>query len=216
MSMDCPRSQELLSDHLEGDLHAILRAELETHLAGCAECRSLREAVGEVVEALRAYPVLDPPVGLVDRVVAATPEVPRPRPAPAAVVVRPAIVIPAWMQAAAAGFALVALGVLLMVVGPEASGRAATQLVDRTVSAGSELLARKDRVVEDVRILGVVLTTAFEGRLDRMNERVEDYRRLLERRRGENGDSKRGSQTHPFHIRIAAHPGFRTGVPPGS
>jgi predicted anti-sigma-YlaC factor YlaD len=216
MSMDCPRSQELLSDHLEGDLHAILRAELETHLAACPECRSLREAVGEVVEALRAYPVLDPPGGLVDRVVAATRTMPRAQPASAVVVVRPAIVIPAWMQAAAAGFALVALGVMLMVVGPEASGRAATQLVDRTVSAGSELLATKDRVVEDVRILGVVLTTAFEGRLDRMNERVEDYRRLLERRRGEHGDSKRGSQSLPFPIRVAAHPGFRTGVPVGS
>jgi predicted anti-sigma-YlaC factor YlaD len=88
--MDCPRSQELLSDHLGGDLHAILRAELETHLAACTECRSLREAVGEVIEALRAYPVLDPPVGLVDRVVAATRSTPRPRPAPATVVVRPA------------------------------------------------------------------------------------------------------------------------------
>jgi len=214
--MDCPRSQELLSDHLEGDLHAILRAELETHLAACSDCRSLREAMAEVMEALRAYPVLEPPAGLADRVVEATRKTPRPRPAPTPVVVRPAIVIPAWMQAAAAGFALVALGVLLVVVGPEASGRAATQLVDRTVSAGSELLARKDRVVEDVRILGVVLTTAFEGRLDRMNERVDDYRRLLERRRGESGDSKRGSEARPLPIRIAAHPGFRTGVAAGS
>jgi hypothetical protein len=98
-----------------------------------------------------------------------------------------------------------------MMVGPEASGRAATQLVDRTVSAGSELLARKDRVVEDVRILGVVLTTAFEGRLDRMNERVEDYRRLLERRRaGGKEDSKRGSETRSLAVRVAVHPGFRT------
>jgi anti-sigma factor RsiW len=210
MSMDCPRSQELLSDHLEGSLHAILRAELEAHLAACAECRSLREAVAEVVDALHAYPVLEPPAGLVERVVAATRSLPRPAPRP--VVVRPAIVIPAWMQAAAAGFALVALGVLLMLVGPEASGRAATQLVDRTVSAGSELMERKDRVVDDVRILGVVLTTAFEGRLDRMNERVEDYRRLLERRRGEEGDSKRGSEARSLTIRIAAHPGFRTGA----
>ena len=127
--------------------------------------------------------------------------------------VRPAIVIPAWMQAAAAGFALIALGVLLMVVGPEASGRAATQLVDRTVNAGSELAERKDRVVEDVRVLGVVLTTAFEGRLDRMNERVEDYRRLLERRRaGAKEDSKRGSDTRSFPIQVAGAPGFRTGA----
>jgi uncharacterized membrane protein len=216
MSMDCPRSQELLSDHVEGTLHVILRAELDAHLATCGECQSLREAVAEVVEALHAFPVLEPPVGLIERVVAATRSLPRGRPAPRPVIVRPAIVMPAWMQAAAAGFALVLLGVMLMVVGPEASGRAATQLVDRTVNAGSELIERKDRVVEDVRILGVVLTTAFEGRLDRMNERVEDYRRLLERRRGEEGDSKRGSESRTLPVRVAVHPGFRTAAPAGS
>jgi predicted anti-sigma-YlaC factor YlaD len=208
--MDCARSQELLSDHLEGSLHTILRSELEVHLAGCVECRSLREAVAEVVDALNAFPDLEPPRSLVDRIVEATRRTPRP--APRRVLVRPALVIPAWVQAAAAGFAMVALGVLLMVVGPEASTRAATSLVDRTVSAGSELMERKDRVVEDVRILGVVLTTAFEGRLERMNDRVEDYRQLLERRRaGEGEDSKRGSGIRPRPVRVAEDPGFRTG-----
>jgi hypothetical protein len=209
--MDCARSQELLSDHLEGSLHAILRSELDAHLAGCVECRSLREAIGDVVEALHAIPELEPPRGLVDRIVEATRRAPRP--AARQVVVRPALVIPAWVQAAAAGFAMVALGVLLLVVGPEASTRAATSLVDRTVSAGSEILEHKDRVVEDVRILGVVLTTAFEGRLERMNDRVEDYRRLLERRRaGEGEDSKRGSGVPPRLVRVAGDVGFRTGT----
>ncbi len=209
--MDCARSRELLSDHLEETLHAILRSELDVHLAACAECRSLREAVAEVVDALHAFPDLEPPLGLVERVVSATRTAPRP--APLAVVVRPALVIPSWMQAAAAGFALVALGVLLMVVGPEASTQAATRLVDRTVSAGSEILQRKDRMVEDVRVLGVVLTTAFEGRLERMNDRVEDYRQLLERRRaGEAEDSKRGSGISPRPVRVAGQPGFRTGA----
>jgi uncharacterized membrane protein len=213
--MNCPRSQELLSDHLEGTLHSILRSELDTHLAGCGECRSLREAVAEVVEALHAFPELEPPVGLVERVTAATRMVRRP--APPAVVVRPALVIPSWMQAAAAGFAMIALGILLMVVGPETSTRAATSLVDRTVSAGSEIIQHKDRMVEDVRILGVVLTTAFEGRLERVNDRVEDYRQLLERRRtGEQEDSKRGSKIRPLPVRVAAHPDFRTGVEAGS
>jgi uncharacterized membrane protein len=213
--MDCARSQELLSDHLEGTLHAILRSELDTHLAGCVACRSLREALAEVVEALHAFPVLEPPSGLAARVAAAS-RVTR-RPAPVPIVVRPALVIPSWVQAAAAGFALIALGVLLMVVGPETSTRAATRLVDRTVNAGSEIIEHKDRMVEDVRILGVVLTTAFEGRLERMNDRVEDYRQLLERRRaGEPEDSKRGSRVHPLPVRIAAHPGFRTGANGGS
>jgi hypothetical protein len=215
--MDCPRSQELFSDHLEGTLHEILRAELEAHLSQCEECRSLREGLADVVEALHAYPALDPPGGLVDRVVAATRKARRAPTAPSTLVVRPAVEIPAWMQAAAAGLALVALGVLLMVVGPENSTRAATLLVDRTVSAGSELVDHKDRMVEDVRILGVVLTTAFEGRLERVNERVEDYRRLLEQRRDEDQmDSKRGSGAPTLPTRIAAHPVFRTGPGAGS
>ena len=41
---------------------------------------------------------------------------------------------------------------------------------------------KKDRLVEDFRMLRVVVGTAFEGRVDRVNDRVEDYRRLLERR----------------------------------
>jgi predicted anti-sigma-YlaC factor YlaD len=159
-NMECTRAHELLSDHLEGTLNEILRGEVEAHLAGCADCRALREALAEVVEALHSFPDLEPSRGLVDRVVAATRDLRRPRLAPIPVVVRPAIVIPSWMQAAAAGFALVALGILLLVVGPDASARAATRLVDRTVNAGSALLERKDRLVEDVRLLSVVLSTA--------------------------------------------------------
>jgi hypothetical protein len=213
--MDCARSQELMSDHLEGTLHAILRSELDGHLADCENCRGLRGAMAEVVEALRAFPEIDPPMGLTERVMMALRSAPRPAPGP--VIIRPALVIPSWIQAAAAGFALIALGILLMLVGPEVSTRAASRLVDRTVDAGSEIIARGDRMVEDVRILGVVLTTAFEGRLEKMNERVEDYRQLLERRRaGEREDSKRGSDARSLPARLAADPGFRTGGATGS
>jgi predicted anti-sigma-YlaC factor YlaD len=201
--MDCPRAEELLSDHLEGTLHPILRAELDAHLAVCADCAPLRAALAEVVDALRAFPEVDAPVGLAERAAAASLAAPR------AVVVRPAIVLPAWVQAAAAGFALIALGTVLMVVGPEKPTRAAQRMVSQTVTAGSSLLERKDRIVEDVRILGVVLGTAFEGRLERVNDRVEDYRRLLDRRRpAPGGDSKSGS--HPRALRGLAG-GFRTG-----
>lgn len=214
--MECSRSQELLSDHLEGTLHQILRSELDAHVAGCEDCRSLRVAMAEVVETLHAFPDLEPPEGLAERVATGSWR-PRPRPAVPAVVIRPAVVIPPWVQAAAAGLALIALGVLLMVVGPEAPTRVATGMVDRTVSAGSQLIERKDRIIEDVRILGVVLTTAFEGRLERVNERVEDYRRLLERRRSnEPEDSKRGSEAWPLSLRVASAAGFRTRASAGS
>ncbi len=201
--MDCPRAEELLSDHLEGVLHPILRAELDAHLAECAECGPLRASLAEVVDALRAFPDVDAPAGLAGRAAAAALAAPR------AVVVRPAIVLPSWVQAAAAGLALIAVGTILMVVGPEKPTRAAQHLVSQTVTAGSSLLERKDRLVDDVRILGVVLGTAFEGRLERVNDRVEDYRRLLDRRRpAPEGDSKSGSQPRAFPGLAG---GFRTG-----
>jgi hypothetical protein len=200
--MDCRRAEELLSDHLEGTLHPILRAELDSHLACCTDCGPLRAAVAEVVEALRAFPDVDAPTGLAGSAAAAALAAPRP-------VVRPAIVLPSWVQAAAAGLALITLGTILMAVGPEKPTRAAQRLVSQTVTAGSSLLERKDRLVEDVRILGVVLGTAFEGRLERVNDRVEDYRRLLDRRRpAPEGDSKRGSGARDLRPGLAG--GFRT------
>jgi hypothetical protein len=201
--MDCPRAQELLSDHLDGTLHPILRAELDAHIAGCAECRPLRAALAEVVEALRDFPDVDAPAGLAARAAAASLAAPR------VVEVRPAIVVPSWVQAAAAGLALIALGTALLVVGPEKPTRAAQRLVSETVTASSSLVERKNRIVEDVRILGVVLGTAFEGRLERVNDRVEDYRRLLDQRRpAPEGDSKSGSQPLALPGLASA---FRTG-----
>jgi uncharacterized membrane protein len=208
-TMDCQRAEELLSDELEGTLHEILRAELGAHLAACEDCRALRGAFAEVVEALRAFPDTEAPAGLAGR--AATAALLRRGP----VVVRPAVVLPAWAQAAAAGFALIALGTILMVVGPERGSRAAQRLVSQTVTAGSNLVERKDRLVEDVRVLGVVLGTAFEGRLDRVNERVEDYRRFLDRRRpAPEGGSKSGNAPARLPARVAR--GFRTGAGAGA
>jgi len=207
--MDCRRAEELFSLHLEGDLHPILRAELESHLEGCAGCRALRAAFAEAVETLRAFPEVDAPGGLAERSAAAA--LARPR----AVVVRPAIVLPPWFQAAAAGFALIALGTILAVVGPEKPTRAAERLVGQTVTAGNSLLERKERLVDDVRILGVVLGTAFEGRLDRVHERVEDYRRLLDRKRpAPDEDSKRGAGAEARRPRLAGS--FRTGPQAGA
>jgi hypothetical protein len=202
-AMDCSKAEELLSDHLDGTLHEILKAELTAHLADCRSCRELREALEEVVTALRTSPVLEPPEGLVERISQAALSSRR------LAVVRPAFQVPSWVQAAAAGFALIALGTMLMVVGPEKPTRMAQRLVGQTVTASSQLIATKDRLVEDVRIFGVLLSTAFEGRLERVNERVEDYRRLLEKRRAEPSEEpKRGSGSESFRFGIAA--AFRT------
>jgi predicted anti-sigma-YlaC factor YlaD len=201
--MDCQRAEELLSDHLDGSLHPILGAELEAHLAGCEACQELRGALAEVVEALRDTPELEAPVGLAERAARAA----RARP----IEIRPALVLPQWLNAAAAGFALIALGATLAVVGPERGARAAQRLVGQTVTAGSSLMERKDRLLEDVRVLGVVLSTAFEGRIERVNERVNDYKRLLERRKpSPEVEPKQGRETPAPALRVAA--GFRTGA----
>jgi hypothetical protein len=60
---------------------------------------------------------------------------------------------------------------------------AALAAVERSINMGAYLLERKDRLVEDVRLLRVVIGTAFEGRVERVNDRVDDYKKLLEKRR---------------------------------
>ena len=209
MSMDCKRAEELLSDDLEGSLHPILAAELEAHLAGCGACRELTLALAEVVAALRQALELEAPVGLAER--AARAALARPR----VVEIRPALVLPPWLNAAAAGLALIALGATLAVIGPERGARAAQRLVGQTVTAGSSLMERKDRLLEDVRVLGVVLSTAFEGRIERVNERVNDYKRLLERRKpSPQPEPKQGRESLPSAARVAA--AFRTEAAPRS
>ena len=185
--MTCARAEELLSDHLDGTLAEPLHGELQNHLAACAACRSLREELRFVVESLQAYPEVAPSSTLATRVaeaalrgrnVVAFP--PKPKAVPTTTRVA---ILPAWAQSLAAGLALVTVGALLMTTRAEGPKRAASQIVGATVSTGAYLAERKDRLVEDVRVLRVVLETAFEGRVERVNERVEDYRKLLERRK---------------------------------
>jgi hypothetical protein len=85
------------------------------------------------------------------------------------------------LQAIAAAVAIAGTTALYATRGPAV--RQGARLAKRASNAGVYLLERKDRLMEDVRILRVVVSAAFEGRVDRVNDRVEDYRRLLERRR---------------------------------
>jgi anti-sigma factor RsiW len=183
---DCGRTQELLSDRLEGSLEEPLRREVEAHLAQCTECRPLADTLAEVVAAFADFPTPLPSATLADRVAVAAMRKP---------VLARSPHVPAWIQSLAAGLALVVSGTVLLTTRSEAPRRAALRIVDTTVNTGSYLAERKDRLVEDVRVLQVVIVTAFEGRLDRMNERVEDYRRLLERRKQEPGAAEKKSMS---------------------
>lgn len=179
--MDCGRAEELFSDHLEGALDALLRADLEAHLAACERCRALREVLPEVVRALQAFSEIEAPAGLAER--AATAALRAASQSPAVVARVPGLPAPLWLAAAAASAAALGAGILLVQGTRFDPSRAAQRLLERSVNIGVYLLERKDRLVEDVRLLRVVIGTAFEGRLERVNDRVDDYKRLLEKRR---------------------------------
>ena len=179
--MDCARAEELLSDDCDSTLEPLLREDLAAHLAGCPQCRSLRSALLEVVQALQRPSELAPPAGMADRVIAA---VARDRAAPT----RRGRIL--RLQAVAAAVAIAGTTGLYATRGPAV--RQGARLAKRASNAGVYLLERKDRLMEDVRILRVVVSAAFEGRMDRVNDRVEDYRRLLERRRSAPEQKKSG------------------------
>src|SRR5258708_39912019 len=101
--MDCRRAEELLSDHYERTLDPVRRADLDAHLSGCADCRALRTALGDVVEALRTFPLLEPPARLAERATAAALALP-PAAAPS-VLAPPPRVIPASPPAPDTGVA---------------------------------------------------------------------------------------------------------------
>jgi Putative zinc-finger len=208
-SMDCGRAQELFSDHRDGTLDLVLRADLETHLAGCDSCRDLRATFEDLLSILGGASELEEPAGLAER--AATAALVRGRAPQQLTRLRPAAFgLPLGIQALAASLAILSSGVLLW-TGRAAGPRLGTErLVEHTVNAGVYLVERKDRLMEDLRILRVVIGTAFEGRLDRVNDRVDDYRRLLERRKRaeEEGPRKRGGKDDSSELRSAKAPAY--------
>jgi hypothetical protein len=180
--MNCLRAEELLSDHRLGELHPLLGGELREHLSTCAECAALDAALAEVMDTLqeagrRLQPgEVEPAPDLAARVAAAAWGRPKARAQRAWMTRLPPL------QTLAAGLAFLATGTAF-------AGRMAVQhgwpqrLADRTARAGLFLIERKDRAVEDLRVLRVVMGATFSGRMESVNERVDDYRRLLQRRR---------------------------------
>lgn len=181
--MNCLRAEELFSDYIDGTLHDLLRRELDAHVASCAGCAPLLAALEDVVGVLHAVrarrtpPALEPAADLAARAAAAALAAGR---TPRRLGFR--AVAPARLQTMAAGIALLATATVL-------AGRMALEhrwpqrLVSEAATAGVRVLERKDRAVEDLRLLRVVVGATFSGRVDRVTERVDDYKRLLERRR---------------------------------
>jgi hypothetical protein len=191
-ALDCTRVHELLSDLHEESLDAIMQGDALQHLAGCADCRELRTALQDVLEVLQPAPELEPAKDLAERVATAALVAGRKRSRLRVLRGRWAEgwdTVPGYVHLLAAGLALVVTGGALVASG-YGSVPAPRRVVTRVVNTGVYLIEKKDRVVEDIRILRVVIATAFEGRLDRMNDRVDDYRRLMERRRLQEQDRR--------------------------
>jgi hypothetical protein len=200
--LTCDRASELLSDDLGGTLEDAVARDLASHLAGCAECRALRAALADVTSLLRA-PAIEPATDLADRVARAswvavrTPilraERKRAWANAAATWAGWLTEVPFAVQAVAAALALVVTAGLVMAAGSAPGAPARPRLGQRLSDATVYVVERKARLVEDFRLLRVVVSTAFEGRLDRVNDRVDDYRRLLEQRKKDEprkGDTK--------------------------
>jgi len=189
--LDCDRVSELLSEDLEGTLDRTAAADVASHLAGCVECRAVRLARADVTSLLRA-PAIEPATDLAERVARASwvaARMPIVRAQRKRAWANAAATWAGWLtevpfavQAMAAGLALVVTAGLVMAAG-SAPGPARPRFGQRIADATVYVVERKDRLVEDFRLLRVVVSTAFEGRLDRVNDRVDDYRRLLEQRK---------------------------------
>lgn len=203
--LDCARAEELFSDYREGQLVAPLRGDLERHLASCPHCPPLLAAITDVLDVLRAPLDVDPSASLPARVAQASWKAAR---TATVVPFRKALRLPAQIQTLAAGLALLSTAaVLLLRSAPPQPGRVADRVKERTVNAAVYVQERTVRLVEDLRMLRVVIATAFEGRVERVNDRVDDYKRLLEKRRQQSPES-RESQAGARAPRAAHH--FRT------
>ncbi|HEV3279783.1 MAG TPA: zf-HC2 domain-containing protein [Terriglobia bacterium] len=64
--------ENLIGEYVEGQLPAVRRAELETHLAGCADCQFMADDVRRAFELCHAAEPLEPPPWLVPKILRAT------------------------------------------------------------------------------------------------------------------------------------------------
>lgn len=206
--LDCARAEELFLDYREDQLPAPLRADLERHLRSCPHCPALLAAVADVLDVLRAPLDLDPASSLAERVAEASWKAARATVVP----FRKALRLPAQVRTLAAGLALcITSAFLLLQHAPPQPGRVAGRVKERTVNAAVYVQERTERLVEDLRVLRVVIATAFEGRVDRVNDRVDDYKRLLEKRRQHPPESREG-QAGATAPRAAHHLRTRRGT----
>ena len=195
--LDCAQGEELLSDHVEGALDPVLEADVRAHIEECDRCLELRAALREVIDALRETAEAAPSADLASRAAEAALRAARGRTRRVGL---PSFTgLPPWVLATAAVLALALSTGLVTASGGRGPLGGPSRIAQRVSAAGVYVAERVDRLVEDFRVLRVLVGTAFEGRVDRVNDRVEDYRRLLERRQKDEQleRSRRGASPAP-------------------
>ena len=68
--MTCAEVQLLLSEYIEKSLDTIRMKAVETHLLACAGCRAETEGLMDCIRQISELPLLDPPMGFTQRVMA--------------------------------------------------------------------------------------------------------------------------------------------------
>jgi hypothetical protein len=171
-----------LGDFREGALEEPWRGRVGGHLRECDECAALHEALGEVVALLRV-PVPEPGPGFEERVAA---RAFAPRVAAQAVAAPPAAPWARWREAwrlaplPLAATLAVALGVAALLALPaERLPDPARRLLERGATAREMFAEHRERLIEDVGALRLVVRGAFSSRVERIQEQLEDYRRLV-------------------------------------
>jgi Putative zinc-finger len=77
--MECARIEALLSEYLERSLPAQDMAQIAAHLHECGNCSALLEEMRSLVLTCKAFPVMEPDVELIERILLRTSGKPRTR-----------------------------------------------------------------------------------------------------------------------------------------
>jgi anti-sigma factor RsiW len=181
---DCEACEERLPDLVDGSLGPVMAGEVRRHLESCAACSSLHAALVAVTAELRRHRPASTDDARLAAAVAAR-SFRRKRRAADLWPLAPERGGPPWRIQIASGVLSLAVTGAVFVFSSVAHGAGSAPLrALRSVNeSATDFRSRTDSWMEDIRLVRVLVATAFEGRLDRVQEQVEDYRRLLERRR---------------------------------
>lgn len=201
----CDAVAEHLGDFREGALAEPWRGRVAAHLRGCEECAALHEALAELSLLLRQE-IPEPRPGFEEDIAATSAAAPVPDRAPSPTATRiptgtpaptaeqtPSVLGFTWPKLVAtareawrlsplplAAMLAVALsGALLLGLPEERLPELARRLRARAATARELLMERQERLLEDVGALRLVVGGAFSSRVERIQEQLEDYRRLV-------------------------------------